>query len=236
MRPPGPVAEFADAISRELAFDAALARRLRAEFEDHVLEALAGRAEPETDELQRELIRAFGDPHEFARQFVPLSLLSFARRVTAVMAMAVTGIFFAMEARIAWYQWVDWQASDNLRAASAIGVPIDRFVFALALVFALAALACMTTRRAPARFHVAYGRTIGRCLKLSMMAALALLAAVTTELILSGIRFAEADPGLSMVVPAFSLVLEVVIVAGCTAYTSVIMRRLSLALRLAGQG
>ena len=154
-------------------------------------EAIADRADPLCENRLAEVMCAFGDPQGFARQFLATALLSLARRTAAVTALAVVGMFGAMEARAAWYGWVNWPVSDHVRAANAIGHPVDRFAFVLAAVFALSALAYVTTRRAPARFHAMFGWEIGFCIKLNAVVALALLSAMATELVLTGIRLSK---------------------------------------------
>src|SRR6516225_7944956 len=191
MRPREPIADFGSAVARELSFDPRLARRLRAEVEDHLHEALADRGDPHGENGLAEVMCAFGDPQAFARQFLATALLSLARRAAAVTALAVVGMFGAMEARAAWYGWVNWPVSDHVRAANAIGHPVDRFAFVLAAAFALSALAYVVTRRAPIRFHPTFGREIGFCVKINAAVALALIGAMGTELVLNGIRVFE---------------------------------------------
>ena len=234
MRPPDAIAEFGAAIAHELRFDARLARRVRAEAEDHLLETLAGCDAACPAEAQREAIRAFGDVRELARAFVPGALQSLARRASVLTALAVIGVFAAMNARVVWYGWMRWQAGDHLRAASAIALPADHLAFATAFVLALAALAYTMTRRAPVRLDAGFGRQIERCMRLGTTTLAALFAAITIELVTTGIRFAETELDRSALVPAFSLALEAAVAAGCAAYLGLTLRRLSLALRLAG--
>ena len=205
-----PIADFGSAVARELSFDPQLARRLRAEVEDHLCEALADR----------------GDPRAFARQFVATAMLSLARRAAAVTALAVVGMFGAMEARAAWYGWVNWPVSDHVRSANAIGHPVDRFAFALAAAFALSALAYVITRRALVRFYPTFGREIGFCIKLNAAVALALMSAMATESVLTGVRLFGAELDARALVPFVSLILEVA-VAGCSmSYILIVMKPL----------
>ena len=235
MRLGDPIAEYGAAIARELRFDASLARRVRAEAEDHLLEALAGSGEAPSRAAQLEAIRAFGDPSELARAFVPLALQSLARRAAVLLALAVIGIFAAMVARVAWYGWMQWPPGEQLRAANTIGVPADRLAFAIAFILALMALIYTMTRRAPPRLHAAYGHEIRRCIAMGAMAVLALFVAIATEAILTGIRFVESDVDASALVPAFSLVAEAALAMGSAACVWASRRRLSLALQLTGQ-
>lgn len=233
MRPHEPIADFGSAVARELSFDPRLARRLRAEVEDHLHQAVADCADPLGENRLAEVMRAFGDPQTFARQFLAAALLSLARRAAAVTALAVIGMFGAMEARAAWYEWVNWPVSDHVRAANAIGHPVDRFAFALAAAFALSALAYVIARRAPAHFHTAFGREIGFCVKLNAAVALALISAMATELVMTGVRLFEAELDARVLVPFVSLMLEVTVAGGSMSYILFMMSRCSRALRLA---
>jgi hypothetical protein len=229
--PREPIADFGSAVARELSFDPRLARRLRAEVEDHLHEAVADCADPHGECRLAEVMCAFGEPQAFARQFLATALLSLARRAAAVTALAVIGMFGAMEARAAWYAWVNWPLSDHVRAANAIGHPVDRFAFVLAAAFALTALAYVITRRAPARFHATFGWEIGFCIKLNAAVALALLSAMVTELVLTGVRLFEAELDARALVPFVSLLLEVAVAGGSISYILTIMNRCSRALR-----
>src|SRR5262249_50851582 len=92
VRPRDPIADLGGAVARELSFDPRLARRLRAEVEDHLHEAVAGCADPHGENALAEVMCAFGDPREFARQFLASALLSLARRAAAMTALAVIGM------------------------------------------------------------------------------------------------------------------------------------------------
>jgi hypothetical protein len=233
MRPREPIADFGSAVARELSFDARLARRLRAEVEDHLHEALGDRGDPHGEDRLAEVMCAFGDPRAFVRQFLATAMLSLARRAAAVTALAVVGMFGAMEARAAWYGWVNWPVSDLVQAANAIGHPVDRFAFALAAAFALSALAYVITRRAPVRFYPTFGREIGFCIKLNAAVALTLLSAMATELVLTGVRLFGAELDARALVPFVSLMLEVAVAGGSMSYILIMMNRCSRALRLA---
>jgi hypothetical protein len=232
MRPREPIADFVSTVARELSFDPRLARRLCAEVEDHLHEALADRGDPDDENRLVEVMCAFGDPRAFARQFLATAMLSLARRAAAVTALAVVGMFGAMEARAAWYGWVNWPVSDHVRAANAIGHPVDRFAFALAAAFALSALAYVITRRAPVRFYPTFGREIGFCIKLNAAVALALMSAMATELVLTGVRVFGAELDARALVPFVSLILEVAVAGGSMSYIVIMMNRCSRALRL----
>jgi hypothetical protein len=232
VRPRDPIADFGSAVARELSFDPHLARRLRAEVEDHLHEAVGDRADVNGENALAEAMGAFGDPRVFARQFLATALLSLARRAAAATALAVVGMYGAMEARAVWYGWVNWPLSDHVRAANAIGHPLDRFAFVLAAALALSALAYVIARRAPARFHATFGWEIGFCIKLNAAVALALLSAMATETVLTGVRLFESELDANALVPFASLMLELAVAGGCMAYILIMMGRCSRALRL----
>ena len=233
---PAPIADYCADVARNLRFDPQLACRVRAEVEDHLLEALDAQGETASVDAQREAIRAFGDADAIARAFVPDALQSLARRTAVLTALAVIGVFVAMDARVAWNMWIAQPVmGEQTRAAAAIGIPIDRAAFALAFVAALAALALMIARRAPLRVDAAFGLRITRCIRLAVTAVLALLAAVATELVLAAIHLSEAKAASSALVPALTLLVECAAAVSVTAHLTATARRLSLALRLAGE-
>ena len=232
MRPPDPITEFAASLAQELAFDPALARRVRAEVEDHLQEAVAEERGDPSGETQRRAIAAFGSAREIARQYAAASLLSQVRRVTALIAVAVIGVFGVMKARIAWYEAMQWQPSQHAQAAGAIGLPIDRWAFVLAFAVALAGMIYAGTRRAPARFQVEYDKELGRSILLCAAVACALSVAVATELVLTGIRFSGSALCASAFVPALSLVLECAAVGSLAICIRTTMLRRAAAARL----
>jgi len=235
MLPPGPIADYCADVARNLRFDPDLARRVRAEIEDHLLEALDDHGDAACVDAQHAAIRAFGDARQIARDFAAGALQSLERRTAVLTALAVIAVFVAMDARVAWNMWVAQPLmGEQARAAAAIGIPIDRAAFALAFVAALAALALMMARRAPLRVDAAFGLRITRCIRLAGLAVLALSAAVATELVLAAIHLSEKT-GAPALVPTLTLLVECVAAASVTVHLAATMRRLALALRLSNQ-
>ena len=64
MRQSDPTANYLDALARELSFDTALSRCVRAEIEDHLWQATGGCL---SVERQLQAIANFGDPREITR-------------------------------------------------------------------------------------------------------------------------------------------------------------------------
>jgi len=226
------IADFAQQLADELRFDAALARRARVEVEDHLWEAVAHDATGGSPDAQQQAIAAFGHPRELARQYVAASLVSQVRRGTAAIGLTMVVVFAAMKARSLWYGLVQWEPTQHLQAAGAIGLPIDRFAFALAFALALLALVYVNTRWTAADSEMPLGRALSRCIALWGAASLAILVAVSTEAILTGIRLLESEACASVFVPVCSLMLEAAAVGAIVASISTMRRRRSAAERL----
>jgi hypothetical protein len=207
-----PIADYADTLVRHLGFDAALARRVRAEIEDHLFETAAELGGASLDNQQRAIAR-FGDSDELARQYLADCLLVRARQVGLLCALSVLGLFAAMEIRLAWYGFMRWESGAELQALSAVALPIDRYAFFVAIGFALAGSCYIATRRIPADLQSRHRRQLNWGLALCTAAAGALLAVVVVESILTGARLAAMPFSAGIVVPALSLLAEIVMVA-----------------------
>ena len=231
MPPPALVAEYVAAIAHELSFDPALARRVSAEVEDHLLEAL-GDQPAASSGAPEELIAAFGQPRELACEFASAWAFALARRMTAVLAVAVLGVFVVMNGRSAWYQWVEWRAGKLLQAVYGFGLPVNRVAFALALALSFAALLSTVTRGAPLRVDESCCRRIRGSLRLSTIALLVLFAAIAAETVLMSARFAEVELNRLFVLPALTLAVEALLAAVCAVYLIMASRRLARALAL----
>ena len=97
-----PVADYLDALTRELSFDLPLAHRVRQEVEDHLWEATAADGDASI-EAQARAVRSFGEAREIASQYAALSLLRQARRSGAIIVLASGALYIAMKGRVAWY-------------------------------------------------------------------------------------------------------------------------------------
>jgi hypothetical protein len=94
---------YLDTLTQELSFDPALARRMRAEAEDHILEAIARDPIGATRESERRAIARFGTARDIAAQCAIPSLLKQVRHVGASVTMIAVGVLIAMKSRLAWY-------------------------------------------------------------------------------------------------------------------------------------
>ena len=76
MPKPNLIAEYLDALSRELGFDPALGDRVRSEVADHLWESTHNEPGIDPAEAQRRAIAKFGDAREIARQYAASSLFA----------------------------------------------------------------------------------------------------------------------------------------------------------------
>ena len=108
-----PVADYLDAVTRELGFDRPLAHRVRQEVEDHLWEATAANG-GSSIEAQARAVRCFGEAREIARRFAVLHDLigpaaggvseCWARgtgRAARLLALAYVGMWVSYYAAIA---------------------------------------------------------------------------------------------------------------------------------------
>jgi hypothetical protein len=205
VRQSGPIANYLDALVRELCFDTALSRRVCAEIEDHLWQATDGYASIES---QQQAVANFGDPRDLARQYMTASLLTQVRRVGLAMIGVSIAIYVAMKARVVWYALMQWEVSAEWEAVRATGLAIDRWGFFAAISIALIGWVYISTRRAPIRFHVTYNKELKRCIVLCGAATGGLIVSVTVETVLTGIRLSEIEWCSAALVPILSLVIE----------------------------
>ena len=128
VRQPGPVADYLDALARELSFDIALSRRVCTEIEDHLWQSADGCLSIQS---QQRAVANFGDPADLARQYMTTSLLSQIRRVGLAMIGASAAIYVAMKARVVWYALMQWELNAEWAAVRATGLypsPSRRFL------------------------------------------------------------------------------------------------------------
>ena len=118
-----PVADYLDALTRQLGFDRPLAYRVRQEVEDHLGEATAANG-GSSIEAQARAVRCFGEAREIASQYAALSLLRQARRSGAIIVLASGALYIAMRGRVAWYGLMQWALSDAMQ-------PVGKVVLAV---------------------------------------------------------------------------------------------------------
>lgn len=225
----GPIADYLDALARELGFDIALSRRVCAEIEDHLWQATDGCLSIES---QQRAVASFGDPRGLARQYMTASLLAHVRRVGFAIVGASIAIYLAMKARVVWYALMQWELNAQWEAVQATGLAIDRYGFLAAIGIALIGWVYISTRRAPIRFHQAYNKELNRCIVLCGAAAGGLIVSVIVETVLTGIRLSEMEWCAASWVPVLSLIIEIAAAALLVLRIRAMMRRTAAAFSL----
>jgi hypothetical protein len=226
---PGPIADYLDALARELGFDIALSRRVCAEIEDHLWLATDGCPSIES---QQQAVANFGNPRDIARQYITATLLTHIRWVGLAMIGASTAIFLAMKARVVWYEVMQWKLNAEWEGVRAIGLAIDRCGFIVALGIGLIGWVYISTRRAPIRFQVTYNKELNRCIVLCGAAATGLIVSVSIETVLAGIRLLEMESCAAALVPILSLVIEMAAAALLVLRIRAMIRRTAVVVSL----
>jgi hypothetical protein len=229
VRQPGPIADYLDALARELGFDSALSRRVCAEVEDHLWQMTDGCTSVEG---QQRAVANFGDPRDIARQYVTATLLAHIRWVGLAMIGAATAIFLAMKARVVWYEVMQWDLCAEWAAVQATGLAIDRYGFLSAISIALIGWVYISTRRAPIRPDVTYNKELNRFIVLCGGAAGGLIVSVTVETVLTGVRLFETEWCAAVLVPILSLIIEMAAAALLVLRIRAMIRRTAVAFSL----
>jgi hypothetical protein len=203
-----PVADYLEALTRELGFDRPLAHRVRQEVEDHLCEAIAAQGDASLD-AQTQAVRRFGEAREIARQYAALSLLRQARRSGAILIVAAGALYIAMKGRIAWYGLMQWALSDALQPVGKVVLAIDRAAYILAFLLGVVAWAYISSRGTAPRLP-AEGRTqLKRSLLLTAAAACPMVVSVIADTMVTALRLvAERPPFAVFLIPLVSIAIE----------------------------
>jgi len=202
-----PVADYLEALTRELSFDRPLAHRVRQEVEDHLWEATAANGDTSI-EAQARAVRSFGEAREIAGQYAALSLLLQARRSGAIIVLASGALYIAMKGRVAWYGLMQWAMSDTLQPVGKVVLAVDR------AVLGAIGWAYISSRRVSPRFHASCRAQLKRGLLLAMAAACPMVVSVTADAMVTALRLLEERPPVSVfMVPLLSIGIEVAFAA-----------------------
>ena len=205
-----PVADYLDALTRELGFDRPLAHRVRQEVEDHLWEATAANG----DEAQARAVRCFGEAREIASQYAALSLLRQARRSGAIIVLASGALYIAMKGRVAWYGLMQWALSDAMQPVGKVVLAIDRTAYILAFLLGAVGWAYISSRRVSPRFHALCRAQLKRGLLLAMAAACPMVVSVIADAVVTALRYLEERPPVSVFfIPVLSIAIEVAFAA-----------------------
>jgi hypothetical protein len=203
-----PVADYLDALTRELSFDRSLAHRVRQEVEDHLWEAST--ANGESIEAQGRAVMSFGEARVIAGQYAALSLLRQAQRSGAIIVLASGAVYIAMKGRIAWYGLMQWVLSDSLQPVGKVVLAIDRAAYILAFLLGVLGWAYISSRRVSPRLDTACRSQLKLSLWLAMAAACPMVVSVTADTTVTALRLiAERPPILVFLIPLLSIAIEV---------------------------
>jgi hypothetical protein len=212
MRRSGQIAEYLDALTRELRFDPDLGRRLRCEVEDHLTEAISESCVRDPVEAEQQVIERFGDPRDIARHYAPLSLVRQARRVGAVLIVAIAAILVLMKGRSAMYELLQWRLGGDGFGITTIGPMIDRYAFEAAMLIGVLGWCYIASCRVTPSPLGGTPRRLKRYLLLPLAATGLLLAAVVLDAILGGLRLIDAQLSLAALVPVLSIAIELALI------------------------
>jgi hypothetical protein len=210
MRPPAPIADYLDILTRELRFDPQLSRRVRREVEDHLLDAVADAAATNPEDAAHAAIASFGDPRLIARHYAPSSLLQQTRRVGGIVIFAIATILVVMKGRVALYEALQWRVNpDWLGGLGTIGPVINRYVFEVAIVLGILGWLYIACRRAAPAINDRYRHQLTRSLLLPAAASALLIATIALDAILGGMRIVDAGLSLAAAIPLLSIAFEI---------------------------
>jgi hypothetical protein len=208
-----PVADYLDALTRELGFDRLLAHRVRQEVEDHLWEATAANGDSSV-EAQTRAVRCFGETRDIASQYAALSLLRQARRNGAIIVLASGALYIAMKGRVAWYGLMQWALSDTMQPVGKVVLAIDRIAYILAFLLGVVGWGYISSRRVAPRFHAPCRAQLKRGLLLAMAAACPMVVSVIADAVVTALRYLEERPPVSVFfIPVLSIAIEVAFAA-----------------------
>jgi hypothetical protein len=206
------IAAYLRELAEALAFDPALASRVVTEAREHLSDAAAEDEIADRDEAERRAVARFGDPRELAAQFAAISLARQARRVGAVIVLAIVIVTAMMKARVAWYAFVAWTMPEDARAVAGIVLEVNRYAFWMAVLIGIGAFLHIGLHSTPTRVHARYRRQLRRAALLCSAAAAALAVSVTGDFILTALRVG-IEFSREAVVPIASLSIEIASIA-----------------------
>jgi hypothetical protein len=207
---PSPIADYLDALTRELRFDPALSRRVREEIADHLHESMAHDAGACEDERARHAVERFGAPRELAAGFAAAALARQAKAIGVLMMLVVLGIYVAMKARVLW-----WGINPALHGSDLIAafVMVGRGVFWLAVVVGLAGWLYSGRLGAAGRGGTAARCWLRRCLALCGIVTAAVITLVVLDAALVSMRVLATAWSSVLVVPLLFMAAEVILAA-----------------------
>jgi hypothetical protein len=205
---PDVIAEYVDRLVRKLAFDPALAQRMRREAEDHLWEVVAADPAGGGPEAERRAVERFGDPDALAAQLAVGSLARQARGVGVATICGIAAVFVAMKARLTWYAATEYASGPGGRLGDIV-LSIDRFALWLAIVVAVGGWVYIGTRRVPPALTSEYRKQIRRFAVVCLAGAGVPIASVISDGVLTSLRLGGTRGSLDVLIPVVSMAIEV---------------------------
>jgi len=204
-----PIADYLEALTRELSFDRSLAHRVRLEVEDHLWEATTANRDTSI-EAQARAVMSFGEVRKIADQYAALSLLRQARRSGAIIVLASGVLYIAMKGRVAWYGLMQWALSDTLRPVGKMVLAIDRAAYILAFLLGAVGWAYISSRRVSPRFDATCRSQLKWSFRLAVAASCPMVVSVIADATVTALRLFNERPPLSVfLIPLLSIAIEV---------------------------
>lgn len=228
------ISEYLDTLTRELSFDPSLARRMREEAENHLLETIASNPTGATREAERRAIDRFGAARDIAAQCAIPSLSKQAKNSAAAATLIAIGVLIAMKSRLAWYGTAERIVGDapHLDSIRAILASVDRFSFWCGLLIAICGWAYIGIARRSNATSIGWRNRLQQSLFLCTAATAAVVVTVTADATLAAIRLYPAGWSASIFVPFLTIGLEVALAIILIVQIRVTMRRLASSARL----
>ena len=224
---------YLDQLTRELSFDPSLARRMRAEAEDHLQEAVASDPMGGTTEAERRAIARFGAARDIAAQCAVPSLVKQVKNAGAAATLIAVGVLIAMKIRIATYAATlqvvsDDPALDRLRTVIST---IDRYAFWCGLLIAICGWAYISIVCASDEARLVWPKRLRLSLLTYAAAAVAVVITVASDTILTALRLLPAGQ-VAIMFPCLTIGLEAALAIALVLRLRVTMRRLASSARL----
>jgi hypothetical protein len=224
---------YLDQLTRELSFDPSLARRMRAEAEDHLQEAVASDPMGGTTEAERRAIARFGAARDIATQCAVPSLVKQVKNAGAAATLIAVGVLIAMKIRIATYAATSQVVSDDpaLDRLRTVISTIDRYAFWCGLLIAICGWAYISIVCASDEARLVWPKRLRLSLLTYAAAAVAVVITVASDTILTALRLLPAGQ-VAILFPCLTIGLEAALAIALVLRLRVTMRRLASSARL----
>jgi hypothetical protein len=131
----GVIDSYLDALESHLDVDPALAKRVRAEFADHLAERMEAFSGPDAEEAARQAVARMGPARDIAARFMLDGMSRETQRIWLVMIATFLATFIAMRLRTLWI--APGLDEARLSLAALVAPLVDRWAFVGAIAAAL---------------------------------------------------------------------------------------------------